>query len=226
MVLLLHGFTGWKEEEHLSTLAEALSAQGIGTLRLDAPGSGESDGSFADDYRLTNYLDSIPAVVSFMTDQFGVSPKTTGIWGHSMGGFVATASACHHDKFAALCASQPSVGKSAITSDEESEWKSSGWASFPNENFKTLDLPFDFHLDRQQYDVFAMIEQLSIPALFISGTFDESVPASKVKSIFEAAPEHKTYLEFPTGHAYKWEEKNLEEINKVTVDFFVQHLRK
>src|SRR5687768_17569558 len=42
LVLLLHGFTGWKEELHLSSLAKGLSAQGIATLRFDAVGSGES----------------------------------------------------------------------------------------------------------------------------------------------------------------------------------------
>jgi len=54
-VILLHGFTGYKEEEHNIFLARDLVKRGFFVLRFDTSGSGESEGSMKDDYRMTNY---------------------------------------------------------------------------------------------------------------------------------------------------------------------------
>lgn len=214
LVILLHGFTGWKEEEHLDSLAKALCARGIGALRYDAPGSGESDGTFADDYRMTNYLASVENVVAFVRGEFGIDMRTTGIWGHSMGGFVAIASACRLGGFAAVCGSQSPAGRHMVSAEYAEAWRSTGWASFPNSHFTTLDLPFHFYLDRSQYDLLEIVPKLDAPLLLISGEFDVLVPASQVKAIHQAAPEPKTYREFPAGHDYKNDPEQLATINE------------
>ena len=107
LVILLHGFTGYKEEEHIVTLADDLAAVGIAALRFDAPGSGESQGTWADDYRLTNYIEAVPDVFSYGKTTLNIDPNRVAIWGHSLGGFVALACATRHpDYYVAVCGSQ------------------------------------------------------------------------------------------------------------------------
>jgi uncharacterized protein len=225
LVILLHGFTGWKEEEHLAGLAQSLAKAGIAALRYDAPGSGESSGTFADDYRLSNYLDSVESAINFVSALNFVDTDRMAIWGHSMGGYVAMASAIRYaGKFQAVCGSQPSSGKGSVPTEQEEQWKRTGWASFANLHFRRLDLPYEFYQDRKDHDIFAVIDKLAVPLLLIGGTRDELVPAVDVQKIYAAAPEPKTYEEFNVNHFYKKAPGPLAHINKSTTDFFAQVL--
>lgn len=220
-VLLLHGFTGWKEVIHLETLAQELVRRGIATIRFDAPGSGESDGTFADDYRLTNYLSSIFTVLDFAAHELPVDSERVGIWGHSMGGFAALATAARErDRWRAVCGCQPSMGRSIVPRQQLQSWQETGWATFSNERFPKIELPYAFYEDRQQYDALAIADQLSMPLLLIAGTNDFVVRSAGVRAIYEASPEPKTYREFPVGHDYKNDAEQLVVINDTTVEFF------
>lgn len=225
LVILLHGFTGYKEEEHIVTLADALAAAGIAAVHLDAPGSGESDGTWADDYRLTNYLEAIPDVITFLRSTLPVDPHRIGLWGHSMGGFVALAAAARHpEDVAALVCSQPSSGWRLHTPGRTDPWRTTGWSTFSNSHFPEIKLPYAFLEDRQQYDALREAPNLKAPVLFIAGTNDVLVPAERVRKMFQVAPEPKVYLDFPTAHDYKRDPENLARINEATVDFFVKNL--
>lgn len=46
VVILCHGLGDHKDGFHLPALAEALSKKGLGSLRLDFPGNGQSPGTF------------------------------------------------------------------------------------------------------------------------------------------------------------------------------------
>lgn len=51
--------------KHIETLAEDLAAHGIAALRFDAPGSGESEGTFEHDYTMTNYIAAVADVLQY-----------------------------------------------------------------------------------------------------------------------------------------------------------------
>jgi predicted alpha/beta-hydrolase family hydrolase len=53
VVLLCHGLGDHKDAFHLPALATALAGSGLGSLRLDFPGNGESPG----DFRYSNMRD-------------------------------------------------------------------------------------------------------------------------------------------------------------------------
>ncbi len=226
LVILCHGFTGNMTERHISSLAEDLAAAGISALRFDAPGSGDSQGTWAHDYRLTNYITSVPDVLQCALTHLSADPQRLGIWGHSMGGFVALASAARHPSdYAAVVCSQPSSGWKLLPAADEHAWRSTGWADFHNSHFPKISLPYAFYEDRQQYNALEEAPKLTVPALFIAGSKDEQVPAASVRRIYEPAPEPKTYLEFPASHAYKHDPENLGEINAATVEFFAKSLK-
>ena len=225
LIILLHGFTGYKEEEQISTLADELVKVDIAALRFDAPGSGESEGTWAEDYRLTKYLEAVQDVLSYAKTNLPIDPNRVALWGHSLGGFVALAAAARHpDDYIAVCGSQPSSGWKILPADQEAKWRTTGWANFESHSLP-IKLPYTFFTDRQQYNVLDEARQVIVPVLFIAGTKDEDVPAATIRGIYAAAPEPKTYLEFPTTHDYKRDPENLQKINAATVDFFVRSLK-
>jgi pimeloyl-ACP methyl ester carboxylesterase len=225
-VVLLHGFTGWKEEAHIESLATALAQAGISSIRFDAPGSGESDGTFASNYRLSNYIESVGAVLQWLSAQKEVDTERIGTWGHSMGGFAAIASAVRHaDRVKAVCGCQASRGgKVQLRADQQNDWQQTGWASFPNLHFRDLRLPYEFFLDRQKFDVFSELPRLSAPLQLIAGTRDTLVSPEHVREMFDAANEPKEFHEFNVDHFYKKSARQCAEINAVTVEFFRSRL--
>jgi alpha-beta hydrolase superfamily lysophospholipase len=145
LVIMLHGFTGWKEETHLVTLAADLAAAGIAALRFDAPGSGQSEGTWGEHYRLTNYLADVADVLAYAKAHLPVDPQRIAIWGHSMGGFTALAAAVrNHGAFVAYCGSQPSVGWQMLEPKVEVAWRTTGWHTFSNSHFPEIKLPYAF----------------------------------------------------------------------------------
>ena len=224
LVILLHGTTGWKDEGHLVAQAKALANAGICSVRFDAPGSGDSGGTWQDDYRLTTYIDAVDDVYDYVVDHYDVNPERVGIWGHSAGGQVAAYVVSRHpDRFNAFCGSQVSPGKisSMFTDEGGSE---DGSVRIQTEIFGEVTLPKAYFDDRAQYVTANAVKQISIPQLYIAGTNDTIVPASSVKETFDHANQPKEYFEFPTDHMYKNDPENLKAITDTTTAFFKKHL--
>jgi uncharacterized protein len=225
LAILLHGFTGRKEERHIETLAQDLAAAGIAALRFDASGSGQSEGTWAEHYRVSNYVADVSDVYDYAIENLPVDPARIAIWGHSMGGLVAlTAASRHPERFVAACGSQPSSGKKILSPEDDKAWRETGWFTFPSRALGDIRLPYDYVTDRLKFDLVAEIAHFKKPLLLIAGTTDELVPAGMVKSIFEAASEPKQYIEYNIGHDYKKHPGTLAEINAATVSFFREHL--
>ncbi|MBI0331242.1 alpha/beta hydrolase family protein [Burkholderia plantarii] len=98
-VIQFGGFDGWREEYHRG--AEYLVERGIAVLLLDLPGQGET--------RLVHrvYLDlSVQNAVSAVIDRLGelsLDDSAIGVWGNSMGGYVAAAAAIADQRIVACC---------------------------------------------------------------------------------------------------------------------------
>lgn len=227
LVILLHGFTGWREEEHIVSLAELLASKGIGAIRFDASGSGESEGTFEKDYRMSNYLKDIEVIYAYVKKQPWVDAERIGVWGHSMGGQLAAWFASQHSGLKALCSSQGSIGIANIPryAKSRADWQRTGYKIFESKHFGKIKLPYEFYDDRDGYDVLPLLPKLKIPKLFIAGRQDGLVPVETVKKAFAAAAEPKAYYEHPEAdHHYKKHPKILETINQKTLVFFQNHL--
>lgn len=224
LVILLHGFTGWKEETHIATLAEELVKVGIAALRFDAPGSGESEGTFGRDYTLSNYIACIEDVLAWTQASPGIDSNRIAIWGHSMGGFTALAAAVRYPGFKALCCCQPSSGPKTMKPGEREVWEATGWQSFSNDHFQDIRLPYSFYLERETYHARNEAPKLRIPSLFIAGTEDRSVSLEDIREMASLAPQPSFYREFPTTHGYHKYPEALAAINAETVQFFKQYL--
>lgn len=87
MVVIMHGFSGNKNEPLHQTLAKKLADKGIATLRFDFNGHGESEGEFQK-MTVPNEVEDALCVCSYAASLPWV--KSISIAGHSQGGVVAS----------------------------------------------------------------------------------------------------------------------------------------
>lgn len=85
LCILIHGFTGHMEEDHIIAAQKAMNEAGVSVLRVEMFGHGGSDGKFCDHtlYKwVTNALAAVryAKTLDFVTDLY--------ISGHSQGGFL------------------------------------------------------------------------------------------------------------------------------------------
>lgn len=99
VVIILGGFDGWREEYWPG--AEQLLRRGIAAFLVDGPGQGESR------IRYKIYLDeNFHQAFSRVADALMEEPTLgdrLGIWGNSLGGFLAARVAAADPRFSALC---------------------------------------------------------------------------------------------------------------------------
>ncbi|MBQ8161679.1 MAG: alpha/beta fold hydrolase [Clostridia bacterium] len=105
LVIVLHGFTGHKEERHILGVSEAIRDCGCATLRADLYGHGLSGGTFQD-HTLFRWIQNIFLLV----DRAREMPFVSSIWlcGHSQGGLsVLLAGALKCDQIMGIIALSP-----------------------------------------------------------------------------------------------------------------------
>ncbi len=99
VVIVLGGFDGWREEYHAG--AAHLVRRGIAAFLVDGPGQGETrlfHGLFLD----ADFHKALAAAALHLRERCGLGPFV-GIWGNSLGGFLAAKTAAAHPDFDALC---------------------------------------------------------------------------------------------------------------------------
>ncbi|OZF29052.1 hypothetical protein CH294_26695 [Rhodococcus sp. 14-2483-1-1] len=110
VVIVMGGFDGWREEYHVG--ATYLLARGIAVFLVDGPGQGES--------RILQglYLDAdVPEAFSAMVDHLQTDDRLAdriGIWGNSMGGYLAALVAASDSRIAACAVNGGTVRPAEI----------------------------------------------------------------------------------------------------------------
>lgn len=105
LVIIIHGFTGNKEERHLLAVSHLLNHIGFATLRVDMYGHGESDGKF-ENHTLYKWLSNAMTVIDYAKSLEFVSDIY--LLGHSQGGLtVMLAGAMEQDKIKGIIAMSP-----------------------------------------------------------------------------------------------------------------------
>ena len=94
LCILVHGFTGHMEEDHIITAQKAMNEAGISVLRAEMYGHGKSDGKFID-HTLYKWVTNALAVVEyarkldFVTDMYMCGHSQGGLLTMLMGGMCA-----------------------------------------------------------------------------------------------------------------------------------------
>ncbi len=190
LVIVVHGYTGHMEEDHIIAAAEAVKKAGMAALRVEMYGHGKSDGKFRD-HTLYKWVTNMLAVteyargLDFVTDLY--------LCGHSQGGLLVMliAGMCP-DRFKAIIPMSPA-------------WMIPEYArkgEFLGTKIDPVNIPDEFTQDEenvlsgnyarvaQTIHVEDEIARYNGPVLIIHGDEDECVPyeyAEKAEELYNDA---------------------------------------
>lgn len=221
-VLLCHGFTGTKIEPHriFVKTAEALTNAGIGALRIDFRGSGDSEGSFKDMTLEGEISDAMVAIDYLLNNEF-VDKEKIGILGLSMGGAVASmvsgrnnhikscvlwSAVCHFDIF--------------FNRSPEEMGKIKDYGDFLDLGGNPVGKQFLAEIATKK--PLEEIKRRPLPVLIIHGSGDFVVPIQHAYDYFNGLKDtHKVKLEIieQADHTFNSIEWETQVINK-TVEWF------
>lgn len=228
-VINLHGFTGYKEEENSVALAIELSRRGIMVIRFDASGSGESQGTMKDDYRMSNYLSDIDIVYEFICHHPRVDRHRIGIWGHSMGAMLSIIWGSKHLEVKAICSVSPPVqmGTTDWLGQHLDEWKKTGWFTKVSTSGRGVSkVPWAFMEDAEKYNTLDYVADVRSPIFIFLGLAEDTVPPEQTRRIFRKAKEPKTLVEVAgMNHDYKKVPKHVRFVNRKIIPFFEKYLK-
>jgi dienelactone hydrolase len=192
VVIVLHGFKGFKNFAFFPYLSQKLCDQGLAVVTMNFSGNGigadpvnftELD-KFAQN-TISQELDDVDAVLEGLGSGvlLGTPGAATrlGIVGHSRGGCTAIVKAALDPRLHCLVtwASPAALGR---YSDELlRQWKEDGRYNFMNartkqDMFVNHSYLEDIQANRERYSLDLAVSQLTIPYLALHGTDDESVP--------------------------------------------------
>lgn len=177
LCILIHGFTGHMEEDHIKAAQKAMNDAGVSVLRVEMYGHGGSDGEFKDHtlYKwVTNALAAVKYAKSldFVTDLY--------LSGHSQGGLLTmlVGGMCPDD-FKALLPLSPAW----MIPEIAREGNVLGTSFDPKHILDMItsgswELSGDYIRVAQTIHVEDEIERFEGPVLIIHGDADETVPFS------------------------------------------------
>lgn len=88
VVIICHGLTGWRSENHNMAVNDSLLAHGYATVRFDFNGHGESSGPFSG-MTIENEIEDLHRIYDYVASLKWVDKRRIAVAGHSQGGFVA-----------------------------------------------------------------------------------------------------------------------------------------
>ncbi len=222
LVIMLHGFTANRNGPRFAfvRLARLLEKQGIGSMRFDFLGSGESDCNFED----MTYMEECKQVIHILEEVKKLEDVTEiYLLGHSMGGAIAgNIAALFPDLIKKCCLWAPAFCMPAIIK----YLATSGMANEVEDGIydcKGLKLSQKFVDEILNLDLLLHLEDYKNPLMIIHGTKDETVPfESSVAYLKQYNREDIEFVKIENGsHNYEV----YQEINTVlenTVRFFTE----
>jgi alpha-beta hydrolase superfamily lysophospholipase len=221
IVFIVHGYTGFKEQEHIKTFAESFIEKGYTSIRLDTTNSiNESDGK-NEDGTATTYYEDLEDVINWAKDQEWYEEPFILV-GHSLGGLVVGLYAEKYpDKIKAIAPISTVVSgklsREKLKEDGELEkWKKIGWQERISKTRKIVKrIPWSYQLDKEKYDLLENAYKLKMPVLMIVGGEDNSTPVKHQEILFKQIPGKKEiHIIAGAPHTFK-EKKHLKEIKKI-----------
>lgn len=215
IVLLLHGFTGSRDEKIIPSdgrgifayVADKLASEGLSSLRIDFRGSGDSDGTFEDTTYSSQIADGV-AAIDFLAHDPALSAKPIFVLGWSQGGLVATSVAARSPRVAGL-ALWAAVGEPIVSMKN----------LFGREMFerglktdRTLEIPlpwgFSISLKRPFFEEvlthapLAEIARYHGPLFVAEGLNDKSVVPGTGEKFIAAHNGQHTLWRYPMDHVF------------------------
>ena len=220
-IIILHGFKGFKDWGFFPDLGRRLTYSGYATVcfNFSRNGIGSNPEIFSepDKFAENSYsheLDDVRAVVQAIDDgTIGkniIDRKRMGILGHSRGGAVALLSAREiEDRFLAVTTWAGIANLYRYGDEQIAQWEKRGYIEIENSRTKQImriNKSFwdDLQANKERFDLLKAVSEMEIPALFIHGAEDTSVPPKESEELFEQCGSFQKKLEIidNTGHTF------------------------
>ena len=195
-VLLLHGYTGWKEE--LYPLAYQYVEKGYHALIPDMRCSGESEGDFIG-MGWTDRLDNMLWLDKILTQDPNAEIV---IHGQSMGAACALMMSGEDlpSQVSAIISDCAYTNAYSMFAKQMKDWF--GLPSFPLLDSMNLVLQLRGGYDLKEASALEAVKKTNLPVLIIHGEEDDMVPVDMAYELYEAAGGEKELLIIPgAGHA-------------------------
>ncbi|MDP9351509.1 MAG: alpha/beta fold hydrolase [Chloroflexota bacterium] len=214
-VALLHGFGGNHIESHalFPKASRALASAGIGVLRFDFRGSGNSEGLFRD-VTLETEMEDAEAGLRFLAEQPEVDTARLGLIGLSLGGLIAASVAARNPAIRALVLWAPvahlgELFQAGTTPERTQEIVAHGYTDYGG-----LEVSVALVQQALTTDPITAVTAYDGPALLVHGTGDTVVPASH-STRYQSAMSDRAELELIEGadHVFssvRWEHQLIE----------------
>lgn len=219
IVIIMHGFTGNRDEEMHVKIAEKLLRNGIASLRFDFNGHGESGGKF-EDMTVANELEDADEILHYVKKFDFV--KNISIFGHSQGGVVAGMTAGYYaDEITCLVQMAPA----ATLKDDALKGTMLGISYDPKHipDYIKIDiinkrLRKQYFLIAQHLPIYEVSIQYNGPVCLIHGIADEIVSYAASKKYYGTYVNSELHLLENQNHVFNY---NLDEAVTIAVDFIV-----
>ena len=213
MVMILHGFTGRKNERLLTAIADALEARGLASIRFDFNGHGESEGAFSE-MTVLNEIEDAKKVFEYVRDMRYVDGVSVA--GHSQGGVVASMLA--GELGAEDIHSVVLLAPAAVLRDDAIRGNVFGVqfdAGNPPETvklFENYSIGREYILTAQTLQIYPTAEKFTGPVCLIHGTADRIVPYTYSEHYNRLYRNSELHLMPGADHGFNGFEKEAAEI--------------
>lgn len=174
--IMVHGFADNKVEHHrmFVKFARRMAKRGIGVLRIDLIGSGDSEGDF-EDMTVSGEISQTLSVIDWLRGQSELNVSKIGLLGYSLGGMVASYAAVRAEGIQTLALWAPvSEGLLNMVNYFGLEKVYKGLAG------DTVGAPDgdavkgEFFKELGQFDSAKELEKFEQPVLLVQGTKDQA----------------------------------------------------
>jgi len=192
-IIIVHGFKGFKDWGFFPDLGRRFTASGYVTVcfNFSRNGIGSDLQAFSEldkfaentySHELADMQTVIEAIKSESIGKRIINPEQLGILGHSRGGAIAILTAKKYPNDFSALVTWSSIARLNRYNDEQiRQWQEKGYIEI--ENVRTgqmmrLNKTFwdDLQKNEKKYDLIKVVQDIEIPALFVHGAEDTSVP--------------------------------------------------
>lgn len=208
VVVFVHGFKGFKDWGHFPLIGDEFAKAGFAFVSFNFTHDGttvDQPTDFADleAFAHNNYhkeLFDTELVIDSISDGalfplVDMDRQKMFLFGHSRGGGISIVKASENQKVKGLV-TWNSIGDMKRTNADINEWKRKGVVYVPNAR-TNQQMPMyyqfveDFFAQAERYDLEKACSKLNVPALFVHGTADKTVPFEYVEKLYEWTPNSK-----------------------------------
>jgi dienelactone hydrolase len=249
VIIICHGFKGFKNWAFFPVLAESLAqADYVAlTFNFSRNGIGSDLQNFTElelfekntySHELDDLKCIIDAVESGEIGKGLINPEKIGLLGHSRGGGIALLHTQNDSRIKSLVTWSAIASVERYSADEIKLWKSQKYLEFENKRTGQMmrvgkELLDDIQKNKNELNITSAAENIVTPTLIIHGQADESVPLEEAHTIYDhlnASSKELMIIEggshtFGARHPMESIPEELQTVFELTENWFDRFLR-